>query len=81
MSLFLLFQITLPIEMVIVNSPVVDQTVSEGIQRHQHKEVKQAHQEDNRLQGTVTVTKSSALKWLSNNRIRSLECKSLFTDI
>ncbi|XP_020654581.2 uncharacterized protein LOC110081850 [Pogona vitticeps] len=53
-------QITLPIEMVIVNSPVVDQTVSEGIQRHQHKEVKQAHQEDNSLQESNFSSRNGA---------------------
>ncbi|XP_062994286.1 zinc finger and SCAN domain-containing protein 31-like [Elgaria multicarinata webbii] len=39
-------QITVPIEMVIVNSPVVDQALSDATQRHPYKEAKNANNED-----------------------------------
>ncbi|XP_044303747.1 zinc finger protein 24-like [Varanus komodoensis] len=43
-------QITVPIEMVIVNSPAADQALSEATQRHPRRETKQANSEDTGLQ-------------------------------
>ncbi|XP_053121767.1 zinc finger and SCAN domain-containing protein 31-like isoform X2 [Hemicordylus capensis] len=45
-DLIAIYEITVPIEMVIVNSPIIDQAISDTAQRHPHREAKQDHIED-----------------------------------